>query len=225
MRVGSRFRGNDEAPGGRGRRGAPRPDRSTLTRRVRGVLSPYRERGNWALARRPLGRDSRLRGNDGKKGGNDGEEAGVTTMEDGMEARAGTAPKTGRCAPRPQVIPGALVIPAKAGTYWRAPCPRKREPTGGHPARESGNLLEGALPAQAGTYPIASFPRKREPTGDRPPAKAGTYPSALAYAKREPTGGARLRESGNLPHRAHWGVIPAYAGMTAAPSRSARKPA
>ena len=27
------------------------PDRSTLSRRVRGVLSPYRERGIWALAR------------------------------------------------------------------------------------------------------------------------------------------------------------------------------
>ena len=40
------------------------PDRSTLSRRVRGVLSPYRERGNAALARR-MGRDSRLRGNDG----------------------------------------------------------------------------------------------------------------------------------------------------------------
>ena len=30
---------------------ALRPDRSTLSRRVRGVLSPYRERGNSALAR------------------------------------------------------------------------------------------------------------------------------------------------------------------------------
>ncbi len=30
---------------------APRPDRSTLSRRVRGVLSPYRERGIRALAR------------------------------------------------------------------------------------------------------------------------------------------------------------------------------
>ena len=70
--VGSRFRGNDVAPGSMGRRGAApsmalgrrmdsclrrngggalRPDRSALSRRVRGVLSPSRERGNTALAR------------------------------------------------------------------------------------------------------------------------------------------------------------------------------
>ena len=37
--------------------------RSTLSRRVRGVLSPYRERGGGACAPQ-MGRDSRLRGND-----------------------------------------------------------------------------------------------------------------------------------------------------------------
>ena len=40
----------------------PRPQ--YLSRRVRGVLSPYRERGDSAL-RAQMGRDSRLRGNDG----------------------------------------------------------------------------------------------------------------------------------------------------------------
>ena len=51
----------------RGGRGALRPDSSTLSRRVRGVLSPYRERGigRWRAANG--GRDSRLRGNDGAR--------------------------------------------------------------------------------------------------------------------------------------------------------------
>ena len=60
---------------------AARPDSSTLSRRVRGVLSPYRERGIRALAR----------------------------PQDGA-----------RCAPSPS-HPRGHVIPAKAGTYWRAP--------------------------------------------------------------------------------------------------------
>ena len=47
---------------------AARPDRSTLSRRVRGVLSPYRERGIRALARLKWIRGSRFRGNDGQGG-------------------------------------------------------------------------------------------------------------------------------------------------------------
>ena len=103
----------------------------------------------------------------------------------------GAANKKGRgaFAPRPSTHPRGRVIPAKAGTYRKAPCPRKREPTGRRPVRESGNLLEGvlsrvggnllegALSAKAGTYWKTSFPRKREPTGSALSAKAPPYSS------------------------------------------------
>ena len=54
-----------------------RPDRSTLSRRVRGVLSPYRERGILALCAPQMGRRSRLRGNDGHGGGVDNPKRGT----------------------------------------------------------------------------------------------------------------------------------------------------
>ena len=38
-----------------GRRGALRPVRSTLSRRLRGVLSPYRERRIWGRLRACMG--------------------------------------------------------------------------------------------------------------------------------------------------------------------------
>ena len=53
----------------------------------------------------------------------------MTITECGMETserEQAHAPKTGRCAPRLQAIPTAIVIPAKAGTYWRAPAYAKR---------------------------------------------------------------------------------------------------
>ena len=142
---------------------AARPDPSTLSRRVRGVLSPYRERGNSALARRPLGRDSRLRGNDGKKGGNDGEEAGVTMKEDEMEAsEREQARRPRRGATRPVSKP--------------SPGPRH--------SRESGNLLEGRPPyAKAGTCPPAPAYAKRVPTGGAAPT---AVPSPAAFAASSP---------------------------------------
>ena len=106
--VGSRFRGNDDAPGDlwrrccapsvaltrrmdsclRGNDGARcRSDRSTFSRRVRGVLSPYRERGNSALSR--------------LNGGEIPAYAGMTVMGVGGEGRGhgdggdGAAPRPG----------------------------------------------------------------------------------------------------------------------------------
>ena len=82
---------------------------------------------------------------------------------------------TGRNAPRLQVIPGALVIPAKAGTYPIAPTDAARPVSyfpQGHvipakagtywrsPCRVGGNLLDAPAAAQAGTYPIAPRPHR-----------------------------------------------------------------
>ncbi len=142
-----------------------------------------------------MGRDSRLRGDDR-------EEAVMTITEDGMEVseRWLYARGTGRCAPRPQVIPGALVIPAKAGTYPIAPC------------SESGNL------------PEAPCPRKREPSPSRPAAKAGTFPIAPRPRRVPDRSTLSRRVRGVLsPYRergirrlraSNGGEIPAYAGMT-----------
>ena len=58
--------------------------------------------------------------------------AGMTIREDAMETnkreRRRYAQGMGRNAPRPQVIPRALVIPAKAGTYWMEPAYAKPSP-------------------------------------------------------------------------------------------------
>ena len=62
--------------------------------------------------------------------------AGTTIMEGEMDASAGDAPKR-RGALRPvSLIPRGLVIPAKAGTYWRTvrlresrTYPHRRAPT------------------------------------------------------------------------------------------------
>ena len=69
----------------------------------------------------------------------------MTTMECGMDSeRRRYAQETGRIAPRLQAIPGALVIPAQAGTYWRAPAYAQAGTYGRHCLRASGNLREGA---------------------------------------------------------------------------------
>ena len=63
-------------------------------------------------------------------------------MEGGMDSeRRRHARGTGRDAPRLQAIPGALVIPAKAGTYWMR-----------------------LAYAKAGTYPIAPMDARFPPT-------------------------------------------------------------
>ena len=112
-------------------------------------------------------------------------------MNERMHARA---PQDGALRAPSPYSPGALVIPAKAGTYPIAPR-----------LRASGNLLEGArlresenLPhraaprayATAGTYPYPARPRNREPTPAsphpairatrNPPAKRGAAPRGAA---------------------------------------------
>ena len=88
-------------------------------------------------------------------------------------ASAGDTPKTGRAsAPSPH-SPGALVIPAKAGTYWRDVRARPQYPL---PPR-SRRLLppDGAL--RAPSPPI--------PTPPVIPAKAGTYPLPRAAPRAQ----------------------------------------
>ena len=153
----------------------------------------YRERGIRALARRPLGRDSRLRGNDGKNGGNDGEEAGVTMTEGEMDSereQAHAPPRDGaRGAPSPR-SPRGHVIPAKAGTYRMRPLTRKRAPT---PTQRAPT----AVPSPA-AFAASSLPIGREGYGRLRACGRG----ARRPVSKPSTGPRHSRASGNLPHRA-----------------------
>ena len=127
-RVGSRFRGNDVAPGGCMGRRARRP-----------VV---------ALSRRL---DSRLRGNDGN-------EMGFRLRGQGGEASVAPARQSsaeGRGAPRPVPFdPRRHVIPAKAGTYWPVP----RCESGNllaAPRCVGGNLLGPSPPATSAPCALA----------------------------------------------------------------------
>ena len=89
----------------------------------------------------------------------------MTTTECGTDGER-TAIRPRRGAQRPvSPTPSRLVIPAKAGTYWRAPR-----------LRASGTYPRGlVVPAKAGTYPIA--PRRNS---ERPPAKREAAPRGAA---------------------------------------------
>ena len=99
---------------------APRPDRSTLSRRVRGVLSPYRERGIRALARLGTGRSP----------------VSPTPRRHVIPAQAGTYWRR--------------LAYAQAGTYPSAPAYAQAGtyPNAARHSRESGNLPESRPPTR-----------------------------------------------------------------------------
>ena len=165
-------------------RGALRPDSSTLSRRVRGVLSPCRERGNSGLAPR-RGRwdarmDSGLRRNDGKGGGNDGTLARSRPPGD-MTAL--------RCVIDMTIRLGGAKC-KRALSYW---------------GRWGGGSLSGEAFGDGAAPRLPPFPRGRVI-----PAKAGTY-----WEDRLPT---RKREPTRSPDYGY--EIPAYAGMTVMGTRA-----
>ncbi len=156
--VGSRFRGNDEAPGRRGRRGyAPS---MALSRRMDSCL-----RRN----------DERMHKRDDAGGRNGGQRAPAIRSGDGAQrAPSPSHPRglviprkrepTGGALPRKRNLP-ENVIPAKAGTYPSAPAYAK-----------AGTYWMAPAYAKAGTYPIA--PRTRcAPTA---------VPSPAAFAASSP---------------------------------------
>ncbi len=164
--VGSRFRGNDAAPGGRGRRGAARP--------VYGAVEP-----EWIPAYAGMTKEC----------------TNVTMREDGMEVserEQARRPETGRYAHRLPILPEATSFPRKREPTpsrpqtLRAPSlisprassfPRKREPTPSRLAyaqREPTHLRPPY--AKAGTYPIAPRPHRAPSAVPSPAAFAASSP-------------------------------------------------
>ena len=188
----------DEGDGASARLWCLRADSSTLSRRIRGVLSPSRERGNAALARpiraagfpstregRPKGVGSRFRGNDEAPGG---------------RGRRGKHPVYGACAPTPVPSPAAFAASSpligRGGIRRLRACgrgatrPVSKSSPGPRHSRASGNLPNASPYAQAGTHRGSVAPtRKREPT----PSRQWTPQAGTHQGKR------RARESANLP--------------------------
>ena len=120
---------------------------------------------------------------------------------------------TGRNAPRLQAIPGALVIPAKAGTYWRAPAYAKRAPT---PSLRAPTAVPSPA-AFAASSPLIG----RGDIGACAPGRGASRP----VSKSSP-GPRHSRESGNLPYGGarpslYILIAPALAAKAASPRRGA----
>ena len=106
--------------------------------------------------------------------------------------------------------PRALVIPAKAGTYWRPP-PHPRPPY--RHSREGGNPAPIGRCAQAHRLPIPTRPRHSRESGNLlapSPSSPPTLPSFPRRRESRPIG--RCAQAHRLPHPPRALVIPAKAG-------------
>jgi len=188
--VGSRFRGNDVATGGRGRRGATRP--------VYGAVAP-----EWIPSYAGMTKEC----------------TNVTMREDGMEVserEQARRPETGRIAPRLQAIPGASSFPRKREPTGGRPL----RASGNLPYRANGREIPAyaGMTGRCAPRPQAipgatSFPRKREPVGGALPRKRNlpiggalprkrNLPHRAAPTRKRNLPNAPPTRKRNLPHRA-----------------------